>query len=74
MFAAFFAAALAVKVDGLWDLCDSFHQGATQAFFGVAFLLEVRVVCEHLLAFVDLQLCIELFQLILTYNTEDMLD
>ena len=44
MFTAIFTTALAVNVHGLWDLCNSFHQGATQAFLGVAFLLEVRVV------------------------------
>lgn len=63
--AAVLAAALAVDVHRLWDLCDSFHQRAAQAFLGVALLLEMRIVGQHLLTFVDLQLCIQLLQLIL---------
>lgn len=65
MFAAVLTTALPVYVHGLWDLCYPFHQGATQTFLGVALLLEVRVVGEHLLTFVDLELGIELLQLVL---------
>lgn len=65
VFAAVLTAALPVYVHGLWDLCYPFHQGASQTFLGVALLLEVRVVGEHLLAFVDFQLGVQLFQLIL---------
>ena len=68
--AAVLAAALAVHVHGLWDLCDPLHQRTAQAFLGAAFLLEMRVVCEHLLAFIDLQLSIELLQLILEKEKE----
>lgn len=50
---------------GLRDLCYPFHQGAAQAFLGIALLLEVRVVGEHLLPFVDFQLGVQLLQLIL---------
>ncbi len=53
MFAAVLTAALPVYVHGLWDLCDSFHQGAAQTFLRVALLLEVRVVGKHLLTFID---------------------
>lgn len=60
VFAAVLAAALAVDVHGLWDLCDALHQGATQAFLGVALLLKVGVVGQHLLTFVDLQLGVQL--------------
>lgn len=63
--AAIVSAALAVQVHGLWDLCDAFHQGAAQSFFGVAFLLKVRIIGKHLLPLVDLQLGIQLLQLIL---------
>lgn len=64
--AAVFSATLAVvHVHGLRDLRDPFHQGATEALFGIAFLLEVGVVGQHLLAFVDFQLGVELFQFIL---------
>lgn len=65
LFTAVLATALAVYVHGLWDLCYPFHQGATQAFLGVALLLKVRVVGEHLLAFVDFQLGVQLLQFIL---------
>lgn len=63
--AALLSAALPVDVHVLRDLRDPFHQGAAQTFLGVALLVEVRVVGQHLLAFVDLQLSIELLQLIL---------
>lgn len=65
VFAAVLTTALAVYVHGLWDLCYPFHQGASQTFLGVALLLEVRVVGEHLLTFVDFQLGVQLLQLIL---------
>lgn len=63
--AAVLSAALPVDVHVLRDLRDPFHQGAAQAFLGVALFVEVRVVGQHLLAFVDLQLGVELLQLIL---------
>lgn len=65
VFAAVFSAALPVDVHVLRDLRDPFHQGAAQTFLGVALLVEVGVVGQHLLAFVDLQLGVELLQLIL---------
>lgn len=63
--AAVLATALPVKVHGFRDLRDPLHQGAAQAFLGVALLLEVRVVGQHLLVFVDLQLGVQLLQLFL---------
>lgn len=63
--AAVLPAALPVEVHVLRDLRDALHQGAAQTFLGVALLVEVRVVGQHLLAFVDLQLGVELLQLIL---------
>lgn len=66
--AAVITAALAVQVHGLRDLRYASHQGATQAFLGVALLLEVRVVGQHLLSFVDLQLGVQLLQLILRWR------
>lgn len=65
MFAAVLTTALPVYVHGLRDLRYPFHQGAAKTFLGVALLLEVRVVGEHLLTFVDFQLGIQLLQLIL---------
>lgn len=65
LFAAIFSAALAVKVHCLRDLCNPFHQGASQAFFGIALLLEVWVVGKHLLVFVDFKLGVQLLQLLL---------
>ena len=65
VFAAVLTTALPVYVHALWDLCYPFHQRAAQTFLRVAFLLEVRVVGEHLLVFVDFQLGIKLLQLIL---------
>lgn len=65
VFAAVIAAALAVDVHALWDLGYPLHQGAAQAFLRVSLLLEVRVVGEHLLPFVDFQLGVQLFQLVL---------
>lgn len=56
VFAAVLTTALPVNVHILWDFRDPFHQGATEALLGIAFLLEVRVVGEHLLTLVDLQL------------------
>lgn len=63
--AAVLATALPVKVYGFRDLRDPLHQGAAQAFLGVTLLLEVRVVGQHLLVFVDLQLGVQLLQLFL---------
>lgn len=63
--AAILSAALPMDVHVLRDLGDTLHQGAAQAFLGIALLVEVRVVGQHLLAFVDLQLGVELLQLIL---------
>lgn len=65
MFTAVLATTLAVYVHRLWDLCYSFHQGAAQAFLGVALLLEMRVIGKHLLTFVDFQLGVQFLQLIL---------
>lgn len=65
MFTAVLATALSVYVHGLGDLRYPFHQGAAEPFLGVALLLQVRVVGEHLLTFVDFQLSIQLLQLIL---------
>jgi len=65
VFAAVLTTALPVYVHAFWDLCYPFHQGATQTFLRVAFLLEMRVVGEHLLMFVDFQLGIQLLQLLL---------
>lgn len=65
VFAAVLTTALPVYVHGLRDLCYPFHQGAAESFLGVALLLEVRVVGEHLLTFVDFQLGVQLLQLIL---------
>lgn len=59
------AAALAVDVHALRDLGYPLHQRAAQAFLGVALLLEVRVVGEHLLTLVDFELGVQLLQLIL---------
>lgn len=80
MLAAVLSAALTVQVHVLRDLRDPLHQGAAQTFLGVALLVEVRVVGQHLLAFVDLQLGVELLQLILWkpgtdfYNWTDLLE
>lgn len=65
MFAAVITATLAVDVHGLWDLRYPLHQRASQTFLGVALLLEVGVVGQHLLALVHFQLRVEFLQLIL---------
>lgn len=66
--AAVLAAALPVKVHGLRDLCDALHQRAAQALLGVALLLQVGIVGEHLLVFVDFQLGVKLLQLLLRHQ------
>lgn len=63
--AAVLAAALPVEVHCLRDLRDALHQRAAQALLGVALLLQVGIVGEHLLVFVDFQLGVELLQLFL---------
>lgn len=63
--AAVLPAALPVEVHGLRDLRDALHQRAAQALLGVALLLQVGIVGEHLLVFVDLQLGVQLLQLLL---------
>lgn len=64
--AAVLAAALPVEVHGLRDLRDALHQRAAQALLGVALLLQVGIVGEHLLVFVDFQLGVQLLQLLLS--------
>lgn len=55
----------ALPVHGLRKLSDAFHQGAAETLLGAAFLLNVGVVREHLFAFVDFELSVQLLQLIL---------
>lgn len=71
VFAAVLAAALPVQVHGLRDLCYPFHQGAAETFLGIALLLQVRVVGEHLLPFIDFQLGVQLLQFILEREKGD---
>lgn len=60
-----FAITAALSAHGLWDLSDTLYDGPAQPAPRAALLLQVGVVCCHLLGLVDLQLTIQFLQLIL---------
>lgn len=55
----------ALSMHRLWNLSDAPHQRTTQTFLGAPLLLEMRVVRQHLLPLVNLQLGVEFLQLLL---------